>query len=125
MSKFWEGLGGKLADQWITAIFSPAFAFWLGGFITWITQAGWAPLRMLEAQLNQLTPIAQGALLIGGLLVIVVSASAIQRLDLITLRWLEGYWPWWLNWLKDLCTHLQYRSMHLKPTKCATRLLKS
>ncbi len=47
-------------------------------------------------------------------LVIVVSSSAIQRLDLTTLRWLEGYWPWWLNWLRNLCVYLQYRLMHEK-----------
>ena len=114
MSKFWEGLGGKLADQWLTTIFSPAFAFWLGGFIAWVTHAGWASLRISEMQLNQLSSIAQGALLIGGLLVIVVSSSAIQRLDLITLRWLEGYWPSWLNWLRNWCSRLQYGLMHKK-----------
>lgn len=114
MSNFWAGLGGKLADQWISTILSPAFAFWLGGFIAWVTHNGLVSLRGLEMQLNQLTPLVQTALLIVVLLVIVVSASAIQRLDLTTLRLLEGYWPRWLNWLRNLCAQWQYRSMHKK-----------
>ena len=114
MNNFWAGLGGKIADQWITTIFTPAFAFWLGGFIAWVTSTGWTPLRMLEMQLNQLTLTAQATLLIGGLLVIVVSSSVIQHLDLTTLRWLEGYWPWWFNRIRDLCTRWQYRLMHQK-----------
>lgn len=114
MTKFWEGLGGKLADQWVTTILTPAFAFWLGGFIVWVIHTGLDPLKTLEMQLNQLTPIAQGAVLVGGLLVVVVSSSAIQRLDLTTLRWLEGYWPGWLNWLRNKLARWQHNVMRTK-----------
>lgn len=114
MSNFWEGLGGKLADQWITAMLTPAFAFWLGGFIVWILHVGLTPLNTLLMQLSKLSPIVQVALLVGGLLVVVVSSSAVQRLDLTVLRWLEGYWPWWLRWLKDWLAGRKYRYFHRK-----------
>src|SRR5207244_2277554 len=114
MSKFWEGLGGKLTDQWIATLFTPAFVFWLGGFIAWVAHPGWTSLKVLEMLMNNLTSVAQVVLLIGGLLVVVVSSSAVQRLDLATLRWLEGYWPWWLHWLGDRCARRKYRKMHEK-----------
>ncbi len=114
MSNFWGGLGGKLADQWVTAMLTPAFAFWLGGFIVWILHVGLTPLNTLVIQLSKFSSIVQVALLVGGLLVVVVSSSAVQRLDLAVLRWLEGYWPKWLRWLKNWLAGLRYRHYHKK-----------
>jgi len=100
-TKFWEGLGANLADQWIVTTLSPAFAFWLGGFLAWITRYGLASLEPLETQLTKLPLIAQGVLLIGGLLVILASSTLVQQLNLPITRLLEGYWPRWLGWLQQ------------------------
>jgi hypothetical protein len=114
MSTFWGGLSGKLADQWINAILTPGFVFWLGGFIIWVIHVGLAPLKLLEMQLNQFSLIGQLALLIAVLLVIVISSNAIQLLDLTILRELEGYWPRWLNWLRNWCAHRKKTGMRKK-----------
>ncbi len=104
ITKFWEGLGDKLADKWVASVLAPAFAFWAGGLLAWIYRFGWV---QLEKQFNQLSSIAQGALLIGGLLGIAASSVIVQRLDLPVLRLLEGYWPGWLNRLRTWAIHLQ------------------
>ena len=101
-TKFWEGLGAKLADQWIVTTLTPAFVFWLGGLLAWITHYGLASLHLLETQLTNLLTslIAQGAFLIGVLLIILASSTVVQQLDLPIIRLLEGYWPRWLKWLQ-------------------------
>lgn len=76
-NKFWEGLGSKLADQWITTILTPAFVFWAGGFVVWIIHSGWASLKPLEIQFNQLPSTLQLALLIGGLLGVAISSIVV------------------------------------------------
>jgi hypothetical protein len=97
--QFLGRIRGKLADQWITTILTPAFVFWAGGFVVWIIHSGWASLKPLEIQFNQLPSTLQIALLIGGLLGVAISSIVVQRLDLVTLRFLEGYWPRFLTWL--------------------------
>lgn len=114
MSNFWEGLGGKLADQWVATILTPAFAFWLGGCIIWVLHTDLVPLNTLLTQLSKLSPIVQGAVFVGGLLIVAVSSSAVQSLDLTMLRWMEGYWPRWLRRLKEWLAGLRYRYYHQK-----------
>jgi hypothetical protein len=111
LTDFWTGLGGKLAERWITLLFSPALAFWAGGLAAWmwrygrplVSADGWkALLDRWAALLQGLPVVAQGALVVGLLLVIVVSNLIVQRLSTPVLRLLEGYyWPRWLNWLRD------------------------
>lgn len=93
-TKFLESLGGKLAEQWGTNLLTPAFAFWLGGFIAWINHFGW---NWLSLQFMQLVEPLQIAALVGALFIVVVSAFAIQQLDLAVLRLFEGYWHSWFN----------------------------
>jgi hypothetical protein len=63
--------------------------------------AGWkALLDHWAASLQGLPVIAQGALVVGLLLVIVASSSIVQRLSAPVVRLLEGYWPRWLDWLR-------------------------
>jgi hypothetical protein len=109
LTDFWTGLGGKLAERWITLVFSPAFAFWAGGLAAWVwrygrplvSTGGWkALLDRWAALLQGLPVIAQAALVVGVLLVIVVSNLIVQRLSVSVLRLLEGYWPRWLGWLR-------------------------
>ena len=96
-SKFIEGVGGKLAERWVTALLTPAFCFWAGGLLAWMQRFGGASLGNA---LRQLSEPLQIAVLILALLAMTASAFTIQRFDLVTLRLLEGYWP---HWLRPLC----------------------
>lgn len=112
-----EGVGGSLAERWLTPALVPAFVFWAGGLAAWYMRGeygflGWglADLVFVEgtatgAELNlpsQLpleTPLL--ALLIGILIVSAVSAAVVQRVAILfVLRWAEGYWPRPLNFLR-------------------------
>jgi hypothetical protein len=93
-TKFLEGLTGKLAEQWVASLLTPAFAFWLGGLFAWVQKFGWSELQQ---QFAKLTDPLQVAALIGILLIITASAFAIQRFDLVVLRFFEGYWYPWFN----------------------------
>ncbi|HEY9659602.1 MAG TPA: hypothetical protein V6C65_14175 [Allocoleopsis sp.] len=93
-TKFLEGLTGKLAEQWVASLLTPAFAFWLGGFLAWVQKFGWIELQQ---QFTKLVDLLQVAVLIGILLIITTSAFAIQRFDLAVLRFFEGYWHPWFN----------------------------
>lgn len=104
LTKFWEGLGEKLAEQWVTTVLAPAFVFWAGGLLAWITAFGWDALQPL---FTQLAAPAQIAALLGALVVISASAAAVQPLVLPALRALEGYWPRALRWLHHLLTRWQ------------------
>jgi hypothetical protein len=97
-TKFLEGLGGKLAEQWAASLLTPAFVFWFGGLIAWIQKFGW---NQLQQWLTNLGEPLQIAVLVGSLLLVAASAFAIQRFDLAVLRFFEGYWPGWMAPLKD------------------------
>jgi hypothetical protein len=96
-SKFLEGMTGKVAEQWVTNLLTPAFVFWAGGLAASIYRFGWNPLKTWVLQQPQ---TFQVGLLIVGLLVIVTSAAIVQKGDRAVLRCLEGYWPNWLNSLR-------------------------
>src|SRR5712692_1576295 len=94
LTNLMEGLGSKLADQWVATLLTPAFVFWAGGLVAWAWHFGWTPLEKwftVQPQTVQVT------LLIGALLVVATSAVIVQRFDLVVLRILEGYWPRWLG----------------------------
>ncbi|MFM7427784.1 MAG: hypothetical protein ACKO7W_22755 [Elainella sp.] len=97
-TKFLEGLGGKLAEQWAASLLTPAFVFWLGGLIAWIQKFGW---NQLQQWLTSLGEPLQIAVLVGSLLPVAASAFVVQRFDLAVLRCFEGYWPEWMAPLKD------------------------
>jgi hypothetical protein len=104
-AKFIEGVGGKLAEQWVANLLTPAFVFWSGGLLAFIHRHGWQPIAEIfpDSKLE--------ALQIGGIaatfILIYISALIVQRFDTEILRGLEGYWypglrklPI-LNWLRD------------------------
>lgn len=93
-TNFLASLGGKLAEQWAATLLTPAFVFWLGGMVAWIWRFGWKPL---ETWLTKLSEPVQIAVIVGILLTIAASAFVTQRFDLLVLRFLEGYWPTWLQ----------------------------
>lgn len=109
LAAFWSGLGGEFAKQWAARILTPAFAFWAGGLaaVWWhshgrdVRSRGWPhELSATAAWLHQLPGLAQGLLIVAGLLLVTVSALAAERLTLPLLRLLEGY-GWRPHWLRD------------------------
>jgi hypothetical protein len=88
-AKVLESFGGKLAEQWVTTLLSPAFIFWLGGFLAAIHRFGWTTLT---TQFTFHSEPLQIAILVGCFCGIAVSAFIVQRFDFTTLRFLEGYW---------------------------------
>lgn len=101
-AKFLESFGSKLAEQWVANLLTPAFVFWAGGVVTGLQHFGWKPASCWFTQ--QPEPL-QIAFLVGGLCLIVASAFVVQCFDLPVLRFLEGYWSFWLHplrrWLID------------------------
>jgi hypothetical protein len=97
------GVGGKLAERWAAAIFTPAFAFWTGGFVASLWASGalraW---RGFEPWLRAQPGIVHGALAVGVLLLIATSGIIVRQLTLPVLRLLEGYWPWPLAAMRRL-----------------------
>lgn len=107
-AKFLDSFGGKFAERWVANLFTPAFIFWLGGFIAAVQQLGWNPI------LNQYTTYPeplQLAILVIALLGIAASAFVAQRLDTVIIRFLEGYWPPLLRPLQN------YRITHYRRYK--------
>jgi hypothetical protein len=99
LTKFWEGIGDKLADKWVTQLLAPALVFWVGGLLAWATRFGWA---ILDQWFTQLSETEQLAVLVGGLLLIGASSAVVETFVLPVLRLLEGYWPHWVpirGWL--------------------------
>jgi hypothetical protein len=89
-AKFVEGVGGKLAEQWVANLLTPAFIFWSGGLTFYMLKHGWQPIANLFPD-SKLEPL-QLAILAGAFILISVSALVMQRFDTEILRGLEGYW---------------------------------
>jgi hypothetical protein len=87
-----SGLGGKLADRLAVVLLSPAFAFWALGGVAWTLTRPHA-VDHAVSRLATLSGFAQGALIVGALLVATASSAVIQRTVPIMLRLLQGYWP--------------------------------
>ena len=45
LTKLMEGVGDKLADKWIASLLTPAFLFWAGGLLAWISKIGWETME--------------------------------------------------------------------------------
>ena len=142
LEAFWSGVGEELAQTWVARVLTPAFAFWVGGLalLWWHTHTaevaahGWAAaLAAPAAVLGALPVLVQGALVVGGLVLVAASAVIAERLTLPVLRLLEGYWtrPAWLHRLlvgyrrwryrrvRDRAAPLQlrqHRRLHTPPT---------
>lgn len=96
-SKFLEGMTGKVAEQWVTNLLTPAFVFWLGGLAACLYRFGWDRFKNWILQQPQ---SFQVGLLIVGFIIITTSAAIVQRGDRAMLRFLEGYWPRWMKPLR-------------------------
>lgn len=92
-SKFLDSLSSKLAEKWLANLLTPSFIFWIGGVT--------ANIEKFDLQrIQNLTEVQQIILLVLFLLIVTTSAFIIGRLDYVTLRFLEGYWP---RFLGPLC----------------------
>lgn len=111
-SEFWKGIGGKLAERWLAALFSPVFVFWTGAVLAWlygpgrrvVDPLGWiGAVNHWTAQVQGLPAVAQALLVLGPLLLVTISGLLLQQLSRPTLRFLEGYWPAFLAPVRELC----------------------
>lgn len=93
-AKVLESFGGKFAEQWVATLLTPAFIFWLGGFLTAIQRLGW---NTLVTRYTAYPEPLQIAILVVALCVVAASAFVVQRFDTPIIRFLEGYWHPWLQ----------------------------
>jgi len=94
LQTFWEGLGSKVAESWATALVGPAFVFWAGGLLAWVTHFGAGDVAEKFLELEGPLKIA----LILAVPAIVFLTTALQQpLIPAALRLLEGYWPDWCS----------------------------
>lgn len=105
-SKFLEGMTGKIAEQWVANLLTPAFVFWLGGLVAYVYAYDWNFLKTFVLKQPQ---SFQVGLLIVCLIGMVASAAIVQKGDRAMLRFLEGYWPRWLNPLRRSLTQRYLR----------------
>ncbi len=115
--KFWEGIGDQLSAQWFALLLTPAFVFWLGGFLVWVLHFGWGAV---EQNFVHLPLPEQVTYLVLGLLLVVFSSVAVQTIARPLVRLCAGYWPvWpgWLNWpllrVRNWCVQRQLRRMEV------------
>ncbi|MGB0561842.1 MAG: hypothetical protein ACPGVO_08565 [Spirulinaceae cyanobacterium] len=116
-AKFLEGLSGGVAEQWVANLLTPAFVFWVGGFIAVFQHE--TNRKALREFLKPWSETQEIGLLIFALLIVALSSFVMQRFDFIALRWLEGYWPRWLRPLRDRFIKQQRRRKHRAQDRCA------
>jgi hypothetical protein len=87
--KLLDGISGKLAEQWVATLLTPAFAFWAGGLAAFCDRYGLKPLTDWFKQYPE--PLQIGLLAIA-LATILATSFIAQRFDTAILRTLEGYW---------------------------------
>lgn len=112
-AKVLEGVSGKLAEQWVATLLTPAFVFWAGGLAAYIHRFGWTQLTKWFTQYPE--PL-QIAILVFGLCLVAASAFIAQRFDTEVLRGLEGYWyPGIRRLLQPLTRYQINRRTKLEP----------
>jgi hypothetical protein len=99
ISSLLGGLGGKLAERWAAALFTPAFGFWALGALAWWIDLSDAGRRHYLQVYGGLSGTTQAVLVVVSLLVVAASSAAAERFTLPVLRALEGYWPLPFRWL--------------------------
>ena len=112
LTKLMEGLGDRLADRWIAALLTPAFVFWLEGFIMWIGKFGWVSVEQWFVHFT--SPVLQVIVVVGAFLGVTLSAFVVQQFAQTTIRVFAGYWPRWFP-LRLWCIRYQKsRYQHLR-----------
>jgi hypothetical protein len=92
-TKFWEGVGSKLADRW-AAVALPAAAFWLGGILAFmVSRGGVQAVQPFADWLSHHSGPAQAAILLTALFLVAGSGLVVNRFTGPALALMEGYWP--------------------------------
>lgn len=95
LTKFWEAVGGKLGERWLSASI-PAAVFWLAGLGMWIWARGSADtVNAWGARIARQPVATQVALLLMVLAVVAASGAVVSWLAEPVFRLAEGYWPLW------------------------------
>ncbi len=110
IGKFWESVGGKLADRWAGTA-GPALVFWAGGLLAWLLgHGGWDRLADLGSWLQRQSAAGQVAALLALLLGVATSSAVVGWAVEGTLRLIEGYLPRPFAFLRPLLLRWTRRS---------------
>ena len=133
LDKFFDHFGEELSGAWLQALFKPSFFFWAGGFAAWAFGGGQWPA--VVAFVMGLPPSEYLAILIGAFVLIHASESAASVIDLPLTRFLEGYWPTFMEpvrrwrvgvWSKVYAKHGQeFQVLQMKKEKGALTFIES
>lgn len=99
LPKFWEKAGEKLAERWILTVGGPAFVFWVGGGIAYVLDSN-SSLTDLSQLWLTLTAVEQVLIIVSVFILVVFSATIIERGQAYLLKLVEGYWPKWFAGLR-------------------------
>jgi hypothetical protein len=89
MTKFWEAMGGKLADRW-AATGVAALVFWLGGFVAYAYSTH--DIKNVADRVSRQPVVTQVGVIVLALAVIGASTVVVHRLVPIALAMLQGPW---------------------------------
>jgi hypothetical protein len=110
-----EGLGGRLTERATLSLFVPAAIFWAGGVATLLLHGsagfwGWGLVNLTTVDVtglqNQIltlfnfTTFEKFHQYLPAIGLVVSSALAVDRFVLPALRWIEGYLPAWLDFVR-------------------------
>jgi hypothetical protein len=97
LENVFESVGGKLGDKWASALVRPVAVFWVGGLAAWSWDGHWGQLKKWALQAGQLSASEKLGLALSAYILVVVSDFIVSRMDFSVARFLEGYWPSWLD----------------------------
>jgi hypothetical protein len=101
ITAFWSGLAGKVAERAVLTLTTAAFAFWMVGFLAWLTTTSPASRQARFTALAAAGQLLQLLTVVVAVIVVVGSGVIVQRLASPTLLILQGHWPRILAPLRD------------------------
>jgi hypothetical protein len=102
LGAFWNSVGGKIADRWAT-VSAGALVFWVGGLLAWaLGHGGFSSLKEPADWLARQPTPTQLALVLAVLLGVAASGIVVQSLTTPAIRAMEGYWPSWLEPIRNV-----------------------
>lgn len=111
-----EKVGEKTGERVFAASLTPAFLFWIGGYLCWDYSQNWWASRQIGSFLaaksdnEAISPwvyIVMGGFVLSW--VLALSSAVVERMELPVLRWIEGYWPRWAGFIRDLLIRREQR----------------
>lgn len=92
LTKFWEGVGGGIADRWAD-VGLPAILFWALGLLATLESGASDGLGSAGRDLRAQDPVVQAVLVFAALSAVLGTGLVVERLVTPALRLMEGYWP--------------------------------